>query len=114
VITRAKWNIAARESFLALVTSQKSRDGDRIPELSRPLPIHWRLLGSTGDYWRLLGITRDYMEQAHSMLLCLLRQVEVGTTDTRIIDTNTNTILMFPYKFHTILSFASYHCVGRI
>ena len=66
VITRAKWNIAARESFLALVTSQTSRDGDRIPELSRPLPTHWenqRLLEITGEYWRLLEITGDhYME----------------------------------------------------
>ena len=76
MITRAKWNIAARESFLALVTSQTSRDGDRIPELSRPLPIHWRSPEITGDYWGvpdsplpvhiigdclgLLGITGEY------------------------------------------------------
>ena len=80
-----------------------------------------RLLEITGENWRLLEITGDHRRlhgtlllEAHSMLLWLLRQVEVGTPDTRIIDTNTNTILMFPYKFHTILSFASYHCVGRI
>ena len=60
MITRAKWNIAARESFLALVTSQTSRDGDRIPELSRPLPIHWRLPEITGDYWGVLETTGDH------------------------------------------------------
>ena len=60
MITRAKWNIAARESFLALVTSQTSRDGDRIPELPRPLPIHWILPEITGDYWELLETTGDY------------------------------------------------------
>ena len=53
-------NVAARESFLVLVTSQKSRDGDRIPELSRPLPIHWRLPEITGDYWGELETTGDY------------------------------------------------------
>jgi len=54
------WNIAARGSFLALVTSQTSRDGDRILELSRQLPIHWRLPEITGDYWELLEITGNY------------------------------------------------------
>ena len=126
------------------------------PRLKKFTEGYWTLLEITRDMcnWWLLELNGTLLLEAHSLLLCLLRQVEIGTgyqnyqyqyqytgDYQRLLEITGNycrlleitgdywgllettnvtgdywdyVIFIFPYKLHTILSFASYHCVGWI